>query len=143
MTRQQTCRLERTAPRAVDDRPKPAPEGARQSLDDFPAPTFTTPDQALEMAEVLILNGERLRDQAALAMLRRGLTPAAVSAAAGIPQKQLRQTRGQDERRRQRLEYSRNYYERHPGRIPDERYALEDGDPDLPETPIGVRERPA
>lgn len=135
--------LERTAPRAVADCPKPWPEDAWKSTPDLTARTFEEPPEALRFSGLLIDLSERLRDQVALEMLRQGSGLATVSSGAGVPQEQLRESREREERSRQRLEYSRAYYDRHPGRIPGQWYAVEEGDPDLPKTGISVPERQA
>jgi len=135
--------IERTAPRVVQDCPEPPAEDAWQSVDDFPALTFATPAEALEWAGVLTRAGESLREAAALAMLRQGDPSDDVAAATGLSVQYLHEVRDQIEHTRQRLAYSQAYYERHPGRIRDQWYAVEDGDPELPAHGIRVRERQA
>lgn len=135
--------IERTAPRAVQDCPTPPAEDAWQSAGDFPARAFASPAEALEWAGVLTRAGESLRADAALAMLGQGDPIADVVAATGLAVQHLHELRDRDEHTRQRLVYSQAYYERHPGRIRDQWYAVGDGDPELPAGGISARERQA
>lgn len=135
--------IERTAPLAVEDCREPPGEDAWQSVGVYPTRTFTTPAEALEWAGALTSAGERLQEHAALTMLRHGDRSADGTAASGLIVQHFYEIQDRIEHTRQRLAYLQAYYERHPGRIRDQGYAVEDGDPELPARGIRVRERQA
>jgi hypothetical protein len=130
---------ERTAPRRPEDCPTPTgPEGWRQNDGSH----CETPQALIEWAKSQISYAELRRENAVLGLLAEGQSVADVAKAAGISEKRVREIRDHDQHTQQRLDYSRAYYERHPDRVRDEWYPVEDGDPELPAgTGFGTRTR--
>jgi hypothetical protein len=135
---------ERTAPRQVDDCPIPGSElRSWRTADRFYDRDFNDPRTAVEHAKTLKWHGENLIDAAVYGLLAEGLDPAAVASITGLSATKIREMAKQDAWTRQRRDYSVAYYQRHPGRTTGEWYPVEDGDPALPKSPIGVSTREA
>jgi hypothetical protein len=133
--------IERTAPRRVEDCPRPRAEYMDwRSYRGFEL-TFTDPRDAVKLAQHLQLTSGHLLDAATLALLAEGNSPAEVAELTGRPAADVIELEESERRTRSRRDYSVAYYERHPDRRPGEWHPVETGDPDLPTFPIGVRTR--
>lgn len=146
--------LERTAPRSVDDCPTPRSEyvDLREAWKGLGrGATMRQSDDLLReepdlRSKVLTARNtqwvcERFLDAAVFGLLAEGAGPDEVAELTGHSADSIRESVEQDRKARIRRDYSIAYYERHPGRTPNEWYPVEDGDPVLPDQPIGVRTR--
>ncbi|MFD7161690.1 hypothetical protein ACFV9C_44395 [Kribbella sp. NPDC059898] len=145
--------LERTAPRAVDDCPPPRSERVdlREAWKYLGSlAMIRRADDLLEETELRskILTARNMQwastrflEAAVFGLLDEGVAPDEVAELTGHPADSIRDDVDQDRKARIRRDYSVAYYERHPDRTPNQWYGVEDGDPELPEMPIGVRTR--
>jgi hypothetical protein len=132
----------RTAPRSVEDCPKSkAPDAWKQDAGVPPA-GFDDPHEAIKWAQMMQRQADDLLRVAAVALVDQGHNPVEAAAEAGISDRELQESIAAGRRARERLEYSQEYYGRHPDRTPGEWYPVEDGDPEMPDdTAFGTRSR--
>ncbi|MFB6726749.1 hypothetical protein ACFCV3_41650 [Kribbella sp. NPDC056345] len=148
--------LERTAPRSVEDCPRPRSEyvdlneawGDIMWFAQMRRPARLASEEIdlgskIRAASNLQSASKRFLEAAVFGLLDEGIGPDEIAELTGHPADVIRDWIDQDARTRARRDYSVAYYERHPDRTPKEWYAVQDGDPALPETPIGVRTREA
>ncbi|MGW7681738.1 hypothetical protein ACWGID_13415 [Kribbella sp. NPDC054772] len=151
-------RLERTAPLSVDECPPPPSEyltggqgvnqpwtalGIRARLRMALERRHEKPGLSAMIRNARILRSlsDRLLRTAALILRKEGARRDEISELTGRSADSIRDDAVREHKTQSRRDYSIAYYERHPGRIPGQWYAVEDDDPDLPDNPIGVRTR--